>query len=97
STPMNVKLSMFGTIRTQYSNGTTFFGSFPGVVANSNGFSACMVGQSIIKNRLTKKRNGERIARTKQPVPKIASANAAADRDLRTRCFYMRLRRDWDM
>src|SRR5437762_13584126 len=61
---------MSGTIRMEYSVGTTSFGSFPGVLANSKGFSAWMVERSMIKNRLAKKRSGARISRTKQPVPK---------------------------
>src|SRR5207249_9908739 len=61
---------MAGTIRVEYSVGTTSFGSFPGGLANSKGFSAWMVERSMIKNRLAKKRSGARISRTKQPVPK---------------------------
>ena len=43
SEPVNVRFSTFGAIRTAYSSGRTCFGSFPGVLAKSNGFSALKV------------------------------------------------------
>jgi hypothetical protein len=48
SVPLKVSWSTFGTMRTEYSVGTTCFGSFPGAAAKSNGFSALMLLAKLI-------------------------------------------------
>src|SRR6202048_3354456 len=46
--PVKVSLSMLGTMRTEYSVGTTSFGNFPGVVAKSKVFSPLMLVEKIV-------------------------------------------------
>jgi hypothetical protein len=56
SEPVNVRFATFGTSRTEYSSGRTCFGSFPGVVAKSNGFSALKFGTRMKETRAGKRR-----------------------------------------
>src|ERR1700738_5145201 len=46
--PVKVSLSMLGTMRTEYSVGTTSFCNFPGVVAKSKVFSPLMLVEKIV-------------------------------------------------
>ena len=54
SDPVKVRLAMSGTIRTAYSSGTICFGSFPGVLAKSNGFSAVKIVRGISESATAK-------------------------------------------